>query len=353
MGKMKKIKVFALVFSLVLFASMALACGSGSDQGSGNNNQAAGDQPNQGQAGNSPANDNEKKGFDQTLKIGMIQIEDNIPFYIAEETGLLADAGLKIEMLPFSSAVDINAALQAGEIDGEITDMIVAGLLKASGAPVQVISAGQGGSSDGGRFALLSSPKSGITEMSQLAGGTLGISENTVIEYMADEMMDYYGLDRASVKKEVITQIPVRMEALLSDQVSAIIMPDPLISLAEFQGANIVADLRTMDIKLVKTIFLFSEEAINNKRAEIEEMLRIYDVASAMINANPSEYMDIFIENANVPEPLQGTYMPSKYQPLGLPAVDEYDRVMDWMVSKGLLPAGIPYDELISDVFFR
>jgi NitT/TauT family transport system substrate-binding protein len=293
------------------------------------------------------------KNETQTIKIGMLPIEDNIPFYIAEAEGLFAEAGISVELIPFDSAVQRDTALQGGQIDGEIADMVAVALLKQGGTDVKVVSIGLGGTVKEGRFAILSSPNSGITNIEQLSGGTLGISENTIIEYMADEMMDYYNLDKESVTKQQIPQMPVRMEALLADQVSAALLPDPLASLAEFQGANVIADVTEMDIRLMKTVLLFREDAIKDKQASIAKLVSIYEQSGKLLTDNPQAYRELFVEKARVPEPIQNTYQPSTFSPIQLPKQEEFQRVMDWMVAKELLSAPFAYEELTTDQFIK
>ena len=293
------------------------------------------------------------KAADQTVKIGMLPIEDNLPFYIAEAEGMFADAGIKVELIPFDSAMQRDTALQGGQIDGEIADLVAVGLLKHGGTDVKVVSIGLGATPKEGRFAILSSPNSGITEPEQLAGGTLGISENTIIEYMADEMLAYYQLDKDAMTKQQIAQMPVRLEALLSDQLSAALLPDPLATLAQFQGAHVVVDVTEMDLALMKTVLLFREESIQQKSATIQKVIDIYEQAGQKMTANPEQYRDLFVEKARVPEPIQQTYQPPTFSPMQLPGEQEFQRVMDWMVGKGLLEQPYQYQDLVTDTFVK
>ncbi len=58
----------------------------------------------------------------QPLKLGMLQIEDSAPFYVAEQEHFYQRQGLEIELVPFLSAIERDSALAAGAIDGAIDD---------------------------------------------------------------------------------------------------------------------------------------------------------------------------------------------------------------------------------------
>lgn len=76
----------------------------------------------------SPSGSNDKK----TYKIGVLRIDDSLPLYTAETEKLFAKHGVDVQVIEFSSAADQQKAMEAGELDGMMTDMIVTALLKKS-----------------------------------------------------------------------------------------------------------------------------------------------------------------------------------------------------------------------------
>ena len=53
------------------------------------------------------------------LTIGLMPDVDSLPFIIAQEEGYFKEEGLDIELQQFKSAMDRDAALQSGTLDGE------------------------------------------------------------------------------------------------------------------------------------------------------------------------------------------------------------------------------------------
>ncbi len=89
------------------------------------------------------------------LKIGLLRIDDSLPFYIAEQEGLFEKYGVEWELIGFSSGKDQSIALESGELDGLMTDMVVQGLLKKSGTEIKTVAMALGAVPEEGRFLVV------------------------------------------------------------------------------------------------------------------------------------------------------------------------------------------------------
>ena len=64
----------------------------------------------------------EKKEL-QGLAVGVMPDIDSVPIIIAQEKGYFAEEGLKVDIQKFKSAMDRDAALQSGNLDGAVSDL--------------------------------------------------------------------------------------------------------------------------------------------------------------------------------------------------------------------------------------
>ena len=67
-----------------------------------------------------------------------------------------------------------SSAVQAGEIDGTLGDILAVAALNNAGTPTQIVSLGLGETGQEGRFAILASPGSDIKTPEQLKKRTCG-----------------------------------------------------------------------------------------------------------------------------------------------------------------------------------
>ncbi|EHQ89317.1 ABC transporter substrate-binding protein [Desulfosporosinus youngiae] len=281
----------------------------------------------------------------KAVKIGVLPIEDNLPFYVAEKDEIYAKEGVKVELISFASAMERDAALQAGQIDGQVADLVAVALLKKIGTDVKIASIGLGATPKEGRFAVLSSPKSGISDMAGLKGGSLGISQNSIIDYVSDQMLLDKGLKLEDVTKISIPKMPVRLDMLLSDQINTACLPDPLASLAEAKGAHVLVDDTYKNIS--QTVFLFRAESIKENPEGIKAVVRAYGTAGQALTNKPDQYRDLFLEKAQIPPDLKESYETPTFSKLQLPAEEDVKSVMKWMVEKNLIPQAYDYQELV------
>lgn len=281
------------------------------------------------------------------VRLGVLPIEDNLPFYVAESDKLFEKAGIKVELVPFASALERDAAMQAGRIDGEVADPVAVALLKKGGTDVKVAAVGLGATPQEGRFALLLSPKSTAKVPADLKNVPIAVSQNTIIEFVTDMLLRDAGLAQGEIKKVSIPKIPVRLQMLASGELQAAVLPDPLATLAEKQGAKVLLDDTKITKNLTQTVILFSQSAINDNKEAIRKVVEIYGTAGKAMTDNPDKYRPLLIEKAKIPEPIKENYTSPSFTKPQLPKEEDINRVMTWMVEKKLLDKPYTYNELV------
>jgi NitT/TauT family transport system substrate-binding protein len=282
------------------------------------------------------------------VRIGTLPTEDSLPLWVAEKQGLFVKAGLEMQLVPFASAQERDAALTAGAIDGFMGDLIAAASLRAGGVPVKVTTIMLGATSKEGRFGIAVKPGSKVTSLEQLAGKPIGTSSGTIQEYVLDQLMIQAGVSADQVKKEEVKRLSVRLELLMSGKLEAAALPEPLLSLAEKQGAKVIAD-DTGDQNLSQTVLVVSQKFLDDPAGSraMGDVLAVWDEAVAVVNKNPNSFRGLLVEKARLPEQLATTYEVNSYPTAQLPKREQVEDVLDWMKGAGLLSADVTYDDLM------
>lgn len=299
--------------------------------------------------GGNDVNNKEEK----TVKIGLLSIDDSLPFFIAKEKGLYEKHGVNVELYQFKSAADKEAAFEAGELDGDMTDLIVAALIQKGGTEIKIVSNALGAVSSEGRFVLLSAPGSEINTLQDLAGVEIAVGDNTIVHYLAETIMSNAGISSEQIKTTNIPALSLRLEALLNGTVKAAVLPDPLASLAIKEGATAVFDDVASEKNLSQSIVLFSDKALTEKHEEIEKCMDAYFEAMEYINENSGaeDVRNAILEFTSIPEVLFETYSTPSYSPRTLPSEEVVADVMSWMAGKGLLEQTYNYSDLVISDF--
>ena len=274
------------------------------------------------------------------LTIGLMPDTDSIPFIIAAEHGYFAEEGVEVELVPFKSAMERDAALQSGNLDGAISDLLAVIFARSGGFAVHATSYTDG------NYNLVAGRNSGIAASANLRGKEIAISRNTIIEYVTDEILAVNGIEEQDVSKVVIPQIPVRLEMLQSGNLAAAVLPEPMASVAVASGSRYVTGSGELGIN--PGIIVFSDASIQEKEASIRAMYRAYNGAVSYLNNTPrAEYIDLVMEKSGFPAPARDALELKPYRAAGIPAPKDVEEAVHWVKSKDLA-GDYSYDDLVS-----
>ena len=283
---------------------------------------------------------------DTKLKMGLLPILDTIPFYVAEQKGYFEEEGISVELVPVKSAQERDALMQAGEIDGMLNDLISTGLFNRDDAQIKIVATARRSYPESPQFRVLAAPDGGITSTSDLAGVPIGISQNTVIEYITDRLLEAEGLSPDQIEIVEVSAIPVRFEQLMAGQIAAATLPDPLAQGAMAGGAELVVD-DSQYTEYSQSVLSFSTAAIESKPNTIKKFLKAWNQAVGDMNSNPGQFSDLLIEQGRVPESIQGSYQMPPFPAGEVPSQAEWQDVVDWLLEKELIDQPINYEDSV------
>lgn len=287
-----------------------------------------------------------------TLRVALLPIMDTLPFYVAEQNGYFADEGIQVELVPVKSPTERDALMQANEVDGMLTDLPGVGVFNRDQIQVKVISLARKAYPNSPLFRLLAAPSSKVENPADLAGVKIGISQNTVIEYITDRMLEGSGLAIDQIAVEEISAIPVRFEQLMAGQVQAATLPDPLAQGAVAAGAKLVVD-DSQFTQFSQSVLVFGLKAIESKSTTLGKFLTAWNKAVADLNADPGAYRDLLIEQGRVPESIQGSYSMPPFPQNEITTAEQWADVVAWLLDKGLIDGEIPYEDVVDRSFLK
>jgi NitT/TauT family transport system substrate-binding protein len=279
------------------------------------------------------------------IRIGVLPVIDTLPLYAAQERGLFKQAGLNVTLVQFGSALERDAALTAGSIDGYFGDMVNTILLRSAGQDVKVITVDYHTDPQSRMFGLVASPGNNVTDINATQGMIVATSSATVTEYVLDDILAEKNMTGKLTKTEV-KAIPIRYQALMADQVQLAIMPEPYVTQALLGGAHLVADDRTINI--TATVIGMKSSFIANHLVEMKKFMTVYNDTVASVNLDPTQYFDVLEKDINFPKELEAIYSFPILSSITLPSVQEFQKVQDWMIGKGIISNTMVYESVVA-----
>lgn len=286
----------------------------------------------------------------KTLRLALLPIPDVLPVYVALEKGYFTEMSLHVEPLTVGSAVERDQLMQAGRIDGMINEIAGAANFNRDKGLVKIVAVARSPIGDSPLFRVLAAPNSGLATVEDLAGVPIGVSKNTIIEYITTRLLEAGGVNNETITYKSVPVLPERLQLLLSGQLKAVTLPDPLGASAVKSGAvEIVSDtaLRAMSASVVT----FSNKALSEKGAAVKDFMAAWDRAAADLNSDPESYRSLMLKNIRVPKNVAADFRIPPLPRKALPTREQWDDVMEWMVEKKLLSTPLVFEDSVTADF--
>lgn len=272
------------------------------------------------------------------LKMGLLPILDVLPFYVAEQEGFFEAAGLDVELIPVSSALERDQLLLAGEIDGMVNDLISTGIFNQDQPRIQIVAMARRAYDDSPQFRILAAPGSGISTAADLAGVPIAISENSVIHYIALRILENAGVNADDLMFVPEPNIPVRFQLLMEGALQAACLPDPLAQAAIEGGAILVADdTALVEQEFSQSVLSFRTQVIEDEPEAVQAFVDVWMMAAEAINGDPDAYRDLWLEKTNVPDRVKDTYVLPPFPIYAITGEEAWNDTIEWLLAEDII----------------
>ncbi len=277
----------------------------------------------------------------EPLRLAILPDADSLPFMAARDEGFFQAENIEVELVTFYSPQERDAAIQAGRVDGAVSDLLAAAFFSAAGFDMKVTSLTDG------RYGIAAAPSFKGKPLEALRGKKIGLSLHTIIQYAVDTLLEKSGVSSNEYESVSIPRMPIRMEMVLNGQIDAAALPEPLLTAAVQRGAVLLASTDSTGIDA--GVLLFSKRILDTRLEDIKKFYRAYEKAAEKINADPDAYRQYLVEQASFPAEIKDAYSFIRYRKPMLPAADQIEQVLSWLYAKKLLSQQITVEDIIDN----
>ncbi|MDF2577913.1 MAG: transporter substrate-binding protein [Chlamydiales bacterium] len=281
------------------------------------------------------------------ISIAVLPSLDAFPLTLAQQQGFFKDEGIEVELIPFQSAMERDSAFQAKQCDGMTSDLISTALMKNAGIDARITYLTVGEKMGDGRVAILVPPQSNLQSIEELKGKKIGISSNSVIEYITDKILQSYEIKAEEVDKAIVAKIAIRLSMLLENKIAAATLPEPYSTLAEFNGARVIADDKKLNVS--QAALVFHQSTIDKEKDTMQRFTRAVNRIAKLINENPDQYRMQAVEYVHMPKEIEDRFRLATYSVNKIPSIENINGVLEWLKTKQLIDDKLSYEDLVTD----
>jgi NitT/TauT family transport system substrate-binding protein len=283
-----------------------------------------------------PQNGSGVDGNGMSLKVGVMPAVDSAPIFLAAKKGYFKEFGVNVEVQQYTNAMNRQSALQSGELDGAMTDVIALVNNVQNGFDIKVTT------STDGSFPFL--VKKDFKETKDIKVGMMEIS---VTNYLSEEALR----DKYNIQKVYINEIPARLEMIKQGQLDMAVIPEPMASNGELSGL----EKKVFAVKddFSPDVMVFIGKAIKDKEKAVKAFHDAYNKAIVDIQKNDKEAREVLIEQLKLNEAIKDKIILPRYNKARVPSKEYLTKIMNWNEKTLGKKIDLKYEALVEGKFVK
>lgn len=270
------------------------------------------------------------------LRIGVMPAADSAPIFIAEKKGYFKELGLDATIEVFTNAANRQSALQTGELDGAMVDLIAFVNNVHNGFDVKITT------STDGCFPFLVNK-----DFKEKKNIKVGMMEISVTNYLSEVCLG----EKYEMEKVFINEIPARLEMIKAGQLDMANIPEPMASMGELTGLKKV--LYENKDEFMPEAIVFTGKALQNKEKAIELFHRAYDKAVEDIRKDDSLAREVLIERLKLDQEIKDKMILPEYHYTRLPSEPYMNKIVQWVENIQKIDVNVNYNDMVEGKFIK
>ncbi|MBS4461414.1 ABC transporter substrate-binding protein [Aerococcaceae bacterium zg-B36] len=272
----------------------------------------------------------------QALRFGAMPATDSVPVLWAVEKGYFEEAGLTVEIVPFTNALNRITAMQTGNIDADVE-----GLNEFLNLVQQDAEFGKIITTTNDNFQLVAAKDYQKEDDKEIVVGSL---LNSVIHYLT---LTYFESHSGGFREEYIPEIPVRIQMLQQKQIDMAILPEPIASTAAMQGLT----KERLKFDENPNAIIFKQSYLKDNEAAVEAFLKGYNRAIDDLQdvENIEAAKKLLVSKFELPEALLEYIDFPEFEASALPTEAYIQHLQDWLAKE----FDQTFDRLYKDVVYE
>lgn len=259
------------------------------------------------------------------LQIGYLPTLDALPLLVADADGLFDSLKADVQLVPFTSNMDIDTAFLNKRIHGALTDVCRAILLNSHNNEIRIV-----GKTDGVSY-LITQQKLRLRKVNDLSERMIAIARNEASDWMLDVLLKESQMEPSDVNRPQINDIQLRQEMVEKEMIDAAILPEPQATVAMVNGDRQMWNSQDLPTGCI----IFPHKVLVNRETELRKIVQAYNIAINRINNAPKDkYAMLMQKKFNIDKVITDTLVLPQYSKLTTPNNKVINDAIDWLKNR-------------------
>lgn len=260
------------------------------------------------------------------IRIGYLPTLDALPLLVAEQEGLFDSLKTDIQLVEYTSNMDIDTAFVNHRIHGALTDVCRAILHNSNDQEIKIA-----GKTDGVSY-LISQQKLRLRKIADLPERMIAIARNEASDWKLDLMLKEAGMDLSEVNRPQVNNVQLRQEMVSKEMIDAAIVPEPYATAAIVNGDRII---ETGSEPLQTGCIIFPQKILVSRETELRFLAMAYNIAVERINNAPQgKYAPLMQKAFGISEQVTDTLQLPEYTILSRPDEKLLEDATEWLKNR-------------------
>lgn len=211
------------------------------------------------------------------VNIGVMPTIDCLPLYVAYDRGWLDEAGVSVNLVPFTAHMDIDTALVGKSLDGAFTELFrTEYITKKQGVKFYYASSTEL------QWNLIANKDTRLTRLEQLGDKMIAMTRFSATDFLSDKAFADVKT-QANVYRVQVNDIGVRYAMLSNNQMDTGWLPEPLFTMAVLNGHRVLKPTKQKD-KFGVLAFREKYSKTAENKEKITQLKKVYDRACDSLN---------------------------------------------------------------------
>ncbi len=279
------------------------------------------------------------------LHVALMPVQDCLPFYYAQRTGIYDSLGLDLRILTLQAQLDTDTAFMRGHVEVAYCDFARAIMMQQDSVSLRAIAAANG------ELHLITDSQHHVRHLGQLRERMVAVARHSITDYWSDRLTDTAKLARADIFRPQINDVRIRTDMLCNGTMDAVFLPEPYASEALLRGN--IKNFSTEGLSPRLIVFIASEKALEDpvRNQQIQMLFKGYNQATEQLRKKKqSDILAVlYKELCLIPDSLIDTlvHSPINTSPLTSPQQADADAALRWLRTRGKVHNEYTTDSLI------